>query len=234
MWESGDLVEVDRIYIKVRYEGDSAECDKCFVSTSQTAATYLQAITQKFKKIGNVIVEEYVLQNIVEYARGGEPDLGPDPEILKKTLFPVYRHENNVFINFETNPLSPAECSDLIFDIAKPKELIILSTIHRSYFIPEPIEPNVVYTISSDSAKTTFPAPNTVGGFSASLLTKSITLNVNYNFQAVIEDDSGPTPKTFEAFNKIYPELNVEKIDLPQKAFDIYELKINDHGLIFT
>lgn len=230
MWISGDLNENDRQIVKVEYKGEAAESEKCFVATSITAATYIQAITQKQKPIGQILVNEYILNNIVDYANGADADAS----FFKTTKYNVFKINNATIVNFDSIPLSPSACAELIFNITKAKEIIVLSSIHLSMFIPEGSEVNKIITLTNDSAKSSFPPPNTIGGISASILTNAIANNIPFKYHAILEEDSGPLPKTFEVLGNLYPELNVEKIDIPQKAYDIYEFKINDLGLIYS
>ena len=232
MWIQEEISEVDRILTTVEYKGEKCEADTVIVGVSGTSSVLLKAITKKIKELGNIVVTEYTLYNALQYALEQEK---PQTTFLRNVSFPVTKiNENLVLIDVKENPIPHKKVAEKILDITKAKNIIVLNSLHRSLFINSAAKINDVYTLSNDSSLCNFPAPNTISGVAASLLILTQVAGANCTIYTVIEEDSGTSLESLRAlYDKISSLIKCEG-DIPNEAFDLYELRSNDYGMIYS
>ena len=230
MWKSEDITETDRIIDDIEYIGESLSCNTMIVGITITSSVLLSSITSKVKPLGNLVINQYTILNPVEYANGIEE---PKKTLLKSSRINVSKIGDSLLINFSEIPISSSKCAKKLIEIAKPHQIIVLTSKHFSYIIDKDCQPNNIYTISSDG-NSNFPAPNTINGVPAALLIQSQINHIDCKVHIVIDEDSGTS---IQSLNVLYEQIKQyvgSNDEVVNKAFDIYQLRINDLGMIYT
>ena len=232
MWIQEDITENDRLLTTVEYKGEKCEAETAIVGISGTSSVLLNAITKKIKEIGNIIVTEYTLYNALQYALEQEK---PQTTFLRKISFPVTKINDNILlIDIKENPVPHKKVAEKILEISQAKNIIVLNSVHRSLFVSSDAKINDVYTLSNDASISNFPAPNTISGVAATLMILTQTSGANCTIHTVIEEDSGTSLESIRAiYDKVSSLLKCEG-DIPNAAFDLYELRSNDYGMIYS
>ena len=231
MWNQEDITENDRIITTVEYKGEKCEADTVVVATSGTASVLLNAITRKTKPLGNIIVTEYTVFNALEYAL---EKAEPQTTFLRNARFSVTKINDIILIDIKENPLPHKKVADKILEITKPKNVIALRSVHCSLFNSKEAKIASIFTLSNDQSKSNFPAPNTISGVAASLMIQSQLIGTNCTIYTVIEEDAGTSVETLTALHSTISDIVKCEGDIPNIAYDLYELRNNDLGMIYS
>ena len=231
MWSQEDITENDRILSTVEYKGTPVVSDIAIVAVSPTASVLLSAITEKIKPQGNIVVSEYTLNNPLDYAMEKS---APETTFLRNSRFPVTKIGDYTLVNISENPLPQKKVAEKIVAITQAKEIIVLRSVHRSFFVSKEAKVNDVFTLSTIQEISNFPAPNTITGVAANLIILSQLNNITCSVHTVIEEDCGTSVESLEKLNEKISILLRCDSEIATRAFDIFQLRNNDMGMIYS
>ena len=172
IWDGSALTESDKTLTKVRYEGSPITANSFICAVSTSSLSLIKAISEKSRPVGHFIVELYDINEPCQYANGNDSEIN----IIKTFKNPVILMDNVCLISFEHIFRCSHEIVRIFYETFKPKNVIVLESMHRSLFHGNTEVPSL-YILSETVEQPKLPLPNLISGLSAGLLNYSTLHN---------------------------------------------------------
>ncbi|KAH0785151.1 hypothetical protein GPJ56_011097 [Histomonas meleagridis] len=191
IWDSSALSELDQFKYSVEYKGSDINSKICICSSSKSSSYFIGSLAKNLKQIGSFDVSIYRIEEPTKYANGGESDF----TFLQKFSNHVYTKDDVCIVNFVHTDGCYNEIIKSFFDTLKIQEIIVLDSVHQSYFMGDTKAPSM-YILSSSDEGPKLPQPNIISGLSAGIITYANVKTIPCKILQMVEEDTGASKES--------------------------------------